>query len=467
MSTSDGPGKLEEVKELLADLKTDLKDKRLSAQERLECLEELKVHGRDPTDADPIFEVDGVKVLTNYAFQGATVKESREALRVLANALLLKPATRQMLADLSSGGTDILSRPGAFESVEDEFLSARVLFLLTYGTTVDFDALVTTGGLATKLQACLTRHADPSPTQRTPALGLMREMALAETLKLVFNVAHLYPATLGPMSACTAPILALLQNMKAPPLKPLVPPITLMLNALLNLDFTTSTSSSTPTGPQTPLYADAVASLAVERLLTTLDDATKNMAPAALDAEALPLVAVLRKLYALGSLTLQHAVETRVLPAEDERVEPLGRSDRTLASRLLRLSAGADAPRFGAQAAVLLYECSGRDAERFVRNVGFGHASGFLANSGLGVPQGGGGSGRTDVNFVTGQLLEREEGGEDLEMTVEEKEREAERMFVLFERLRATGVVDVKNPLREAVESGRLQEVDGEDNDSD
>ncbi len=40
-------------------------------------------------------------------------------------------------------------------------------------------------------------------------------------------------------------------------------------------------------------------------------------------------------------------------------------------------------------------------------------------------------------------------------MTEEEKEREAERLFVLFERLKATGVVDVKNPVER-----RFEEVD-------
>jgi hypothetical protein len=52
-------------------------------------------------------------------------------------------------------------------------------------------------------------------------------------------------------------------------------------------------------------------------------------------------------------------------------------------------------------------------------------------------------------------------------MTAEAKEREAERLFVLFERLRATGVVDVQNPVRQAVEEGtferRIEEVDDPD----
>ena len=46
------------------------------------------------------------------------------------------------------------------------------------------------------------------------------------------------------------------------------------------------------------------------------------------------------------------------------------------------------------------------------------------------------------------------------EMTDEEKEREAEKLFVLFERLKATGVVNVVNPIEHAAREGRFEEVD-------
>lgn len=44
----------------------------------------------------------------------------------------------------------------------------------------------------------------------------------------------------------------------------------------------------------------------------------------------------------------------------------------------------------------------------------------------------------------------------DNEMTEEEKEREAERLFVLFDRLEKTGTGFV-NPVRKAVQEGKLQ----------
>ena len=85
---------------------------------------------------------------------------------------------------------------------------------------------------------------------------------------------------------------------------------------------------------------------------------------------------------------------------------------------------------------------------------------------------------RYKINPITGQRLDME-NTEDTgpPMTDREKEREAERLFVLFERysrsltnpgasiandghrLRATGVVDVENPVTKAYQEGRFEEL--------
>ena len=106
-----------------------------------------------------------------------------------------------------------------------------------------------------------------------------------------------------------------------------------------------------------------------------------------------------------------------------------------------------------------------------MENIGYGFAAGFLSSHNIDVPasatgEGSGGrdnvSGRGDINPITGQRWSAENKQKpDLpEMTEEEKEREAERLFVLFERLRATGVVDVKNPVQQAFDEGRFEELD-------
>lgn len=137
----------------------------------------------------------------------------------------------------------------------------------------------------------------------------------------------------------------------------------------------------------------------------------------------------------------------------------------------------------------LLFELSDSSPEKYVHNVGYGFASGLLMTRGLQVsPSALAASGAQKlVNPITGQTLDSEEPVKDPlgDMTEEEKEREAEKLFVLFERhgplsgsirrllrivwtnarmrgyrLKKTGVVDIKNPVQQALEEGRFENLD-------
>lgn len=151
---------------------------------------------------------------------------------------------------------------------------------------------------------------------------------------------------------------------------------------------------------------------------------------------------------------MRHAV----LPSDEDRKQVLGRA-QSLSSRLLRLSTNPSTPSIRESVSSLLFEMSGKDAKAFVQNVGYGFAAGFLfqhnvpvpenaleawstseskGNSGSGnrISQESGGSGESQrpINPITGQRIEFETQIEEPEMTQEEKEREAEKLFVLFER---------------------------------
>ena len=117
---------------------------------------------------------------------------------------------------------------------------------------------------------------------------------------------------------------------------------------------------------------------------------------------------------------------------------------------------------------------SDKDANKFVKNIGYGFAAGFLMNHNIQIPgsatEAGSVSSGSDaasgaaINPITGQRLSAEKQDhptEDVkEMTQTEKEREAERLYVLFEKLKATGVVKVKNPVQQALEEGRFEEIE-------
>ena len=348
---------------------------------------------------------------------------------------------------------------------DDEFLISRLIFLTTYGASVDLPRLIEEHQLADSIVQHLSRHAarsysHPSTPNRADP---MEEMALAETLKLLFNITNFAKDHVDSFDGALPHIASILCNYGLPrTTTPLDPPFSLLINALLNLNLATPTA-------QSALYPPAEPTRVANRLLELLDLAMKSYADADLDQCVTPLICALSVLYehapdsndtpssddspgpddkptpkeddgADGNAdadAVRALIQTTLLPTEDDRKTVLGKTG-TLPSRLLRNWTNPLAPQFRSAIGHLYFDLSGRDAGRFIENVGYGYASGFLFENNIAVPAasgGGSGSGsRRPVNPITGQFLDEEKFEELPEMTMEEKEREAERLFVLFER---------------------------------
>jgi len=110
-------------------------------------------------------------------------------------------------------------------------------------------------------------------------------------------------------------------------------------------------------------------------------------------------------------------------------------------------------------------------ANLFIRHVGYGNAAGFLMSKNILIPPSSASSSNTThsdkpINPITGQYYD-DEFPSLSNMTDEEKEREAEKLFILFERLKKTGVMDVVNPVEEAIKSGKIQEYEEKEEDDD
>merc|ERR1711881_769082 len=175
-----------------------------------------------------------------------------------------------------------------------------------------------------------------------------------------------------------------------------------------------------------------------------------------LEQLATPVITLVRKIYPVAPDSIKKHIEFLLLPADVERDKPLGKSD-TLSSRLLKLSTTATTPALRTSISAMMFEVSDSNAENFVKNVGYGFAAGFLMSQNMPIPQSaaeafaaspttyGQSSAGAPINPVTGQRLD--------------KEREAERLFVLFERLKKTGVMDVVNPVEQAMREGRFEEL--------
>jgi len=279
-------------------------------------------------------------------------------------------------------------------------------------------------------------------------------------LKLMYNVSHLAPNTAKLLEQSTSYLFNILCSRKLsnPPLQP---PVTWIINALSNLEYSSNETSIFPSG--NPTYN-------VIKLIDVLDGSLHNKylefdAEFSFDNKGSVILDVLRKVYRVAPEDVREYMRKRLLPTEEERDKPLGHGD-TLSARLLNLTTELLAPKARVIAGQLLFQLSESDPARFITNVGFGYASGFLLSNGIAIPQESLNKNAevhgTPINPVTGQTLEAE--GKDYkplaEMSDDEKMKEAERLFVLFERLKKTGVVNVKNPVEAAMEEGRFEELD-------
>lgn len=272
-----------------------------------------------------------------------------------------------------------------------------------------------------------SRDRNASGQVRTPDEAL----ALQEVLKLLFNLTHLFPSLKQDFESTIEPIFDILSE---EPLtqSPLQPPVAQLINALTSLDNTDSRLSNT--------YPEEDPSRNTDRLIQILDASAKTYQPEAMEEQAAPLILLIRRLYGTAPDDVKQSMQRQLLPTEQEREKPLGQS-QSLFSRLLQLSMSSFTPSLRDSISGMMFELSDKDVDTFVKNVGFGYASGFLTNNGLPLAQPGSasvpstnGTSARDVNPVTGQYLDSEKQDDGPPMTDEEKEREAERLFVLFER---------------------------------
>ncbi|KAI5294901.1 hypothetical protein KEM52_002906 [Ascosphaera acerosa] len=461
-------GHPEEAPELISLLRSRLITDDSLDEDTLKALRQLRVLGRTPSTASAIYCRDGLETLSRYAFHSADVEVSREAMRCLANALLLEPSMRQIFVDLGNG-------PKAAEKLkaansDDEFLAARLLFLTTYGTNASFDELFERRDLAASITNHIERHRRQVGRGKARKFAPADELGLCETLKLLFNVTTHCPDKTAAFTPTVTPILDILKGLLLP-IPPIQQPINYLINALLNLDL--------QRGPD---------KASADHMIHILHRAVLDQPTQQLESCLIPLLTLLRKICGTVDAEVKRRMQELLLPSGADRDLPLGESD-SLASRLLKLSATTTSTQLRDAIGFLLFDLSESDPETFVRNIGYGHAAGFLVNHNMSMPESAKAAfdpqskapseaqhTRTSrrastadqpqnlVNPVTGQRLDAERPVRMPEMTNEQKEREAERLFVLFQRLEAAGIA--KHPVREALEQGRLEELPDSDSET-
>lgn len=448
--TQPSPAKLKAVTELVDKLTADLGSMSLSSQgtyelkslvfpcandgsDRNKALEDLKIYGRDPQQADPIFSEKGSSMLLQYAFESDSRDTSNGALRVLANAMLLNKSVRQRF--VSKGYAPKACDKLETDSWDAEFLLSRIIFLTTYETSVNLSELLGQHHLAQRITDNLARHAELVAKESKEKTDPMEEMALVETAKLLFNVTHFSGEEhMASFTAAVPHLIALLWKHNLPEAKPLDTGLSHLTNGLLNLDLSADNSKQA-------LFPEADTTKVTNRFIEILDRAMRSYDETDMDVVITPLVGLMIRIYEIAPYNVKSDMQEKLLPTLEDREGVLG-SRSNLPASLLKASTNPMTPKLGHSVSHLLFDMSGKDAAKFVENVGYGYASGFLFQNNIPIPEsaqmtfdaGDSSKGRRPVNPITGQFLDSEKHPEMPEMTQEEKEREAEKLFVLFER---------------------------------
>ncbi|KAK7696455.1 hypothetical protein QCA50_001112 [Cerrena zonata] len=487
------------------------------------------------------------------------VAASNEALRCLANCLLLVEEARSIFVQKSVGGGEAaaewLLKASAPERV---FLASRILFLST----------VSLASASTYIRS-LIESKPPGHTENIVDVvnskidmllfgiqsgEMYAKEATIDILKMLFNLLAHYPKIsddASPTSQNTTddhkvlgdqwsdrldsvlpPLLKLFNNLPPSAPAPLLPPIPHVIHCLIAVPVTpalrpiwfsnqtkseassrsskTSSPSGTPSGshsngsspthtkhgafdralsrlsasrksfsrsssPQPPPVYDNLQH-AYDLLDTVLshylpgsvepDEASvrercQKDADSSLDDIVAPLVILITRLCAADEASRKR-LRGWILPDDLDRTTPLeSRSD--LLGRCLRLLASVHHPRLKDVTGEMLYTVCDSDASTLSSYVGYGNVAGFLFNKGImsappatanstlapsTTPSG------AAIDPITGQI-QRERP--PLEMTDEEKEIEAEKLFVLFDRLERNGALSPnQNPIRRAIQEGKM-----------
>lgn len=349
-------------------------------------------------------------------------------MRCVANAMLLKERARGIPINLGFGAN--ACRLMAEDGIDGEFLGSRILFLSTYAAQDHIIDLIQKHNLAGIIAQNLKRHAD-KPADAAPTDPLVN-MALVDTLNLVFSATHVLEKShqdmLSQFSDTIPSIVSLLLGRIIPAGKPLDQPIDKLVNALVNFNLADFNET---------LYPESATTNLASKLVILLDEALSVYSESQMAVMITPLATVILKMLPSAPEEARDFFKSKMLPQSSERTEVLGQG-KSLSDRILKNMTNPMAPELRDLLGHITFELSDKDATKLVENIGYGFASGYLFQNKIPVPESmrdsrGDATGRP-INPVTGQYVDQETVLELPQMTDEEKEREAERLFVLFER---------------------------------
>ncbi|KAG5463398.1 MAG: guanine nucleotide exchange factor, partial [Olpidium bornovanus] len=268
------------------------------------------------------------------------------------------------------------------------------------------------------------------------------------------------------ISSFLNPAIRVLTQYPTPQPLPLVPPVSSALHMLLNF----------PVGAYSEIWFPNGNLGLVHRLVGMLRDSLECLLPIGNEAEpqaenpdvhgkedtdnVLPPLAIVLTKIAAEHKEAREVLKKECLPGESDRALPVDKG-RSLSARLIRLLTCIRFPKLKETVGTLFFSICEENAAEFVKEIGFGNGAGFLVMNNIPFPHPdslSSSSPERPYDVVTGEYIDaaKRANAELAAMTDEEKEREAEKLFVLFERLNKTGVITAENPVGKAIREGKV-----------
>ncbi|KAH9059374.1 guanine nucleotide exchange factor [Lactarius vividus] len=502
------------------------------------ALSAIKALGRHPSGSAVLASASNLSILLSVSknFNGSNLDASLEALRCIANTLLLIESARTTLtSDSVNGGEYAVLLMEKSSSPDVIFIASRILFLATASSATADSFIVSIverkpPGRTYTLVDIIGLRLDSLTSALMNGTRMARE-AVVDLLKFAFNILTHYPKLVDcervveigssdggvrvmgeywsdRLHGILPPLLRTFNSLSAGSPSPLAPPLNHVwlppttptsgpgspvstsggnlasdspretsrhhgafdrAKSMLSAGRRSLSRSSSPAPSPTPpnhdtlLHAYGLLEVSLSHYFpgtVESDDASvrataKAESESTLDELLAPLVMLLLKLVT-GDTGARDRMREWLFPSNLDRTVVLESRADTL-GRLLRLLTSVYHTRLNSMSGELLYAVCNHDAMQLISQVGYGNVAGFLFNKGVvtGPPTSGGASGSVDpsgaqINPITGAIQEEHP---DIEMTEEEREREAERLFVLFDRLERSGAVPQDaNPVRRAIQ---------------
>ncbi|CAA7259506.1 unnamed protein product [Cyclocybe aegerita] len=549
------------INAILQDLKNSGPKEKLTSKDAAQALLAVKTLGKDPSGSAYIASSANLSTLLSFA---ATFKDdpdaSSEALRCIANALLLIENARSTFIEKEVNGAELcLTMLEKSTSPDHIFILSRILFLATAAGTSHIETMLEGKYHGRTVVEILTAKLDLMTISIRNGTPTAKE-ALTDLLKFVFNLLLHYPKLVdcepqhsdtyddekvmadywsSKLDGLLPPLLRVFLNLPSTSPGPIAAPLTHVIHSLITVPLTpslkpvwfgppTSTSSRnsannspkartpqlsdstpgsrcdspTPSNPSSPKPSPLDRALSVlaagrrslslsrtsspststpgdvlQRAYDLVESAFSHYFPGTvepddaevrerakaecsdtLDDSLSPIVVLVTRI-CIADETSRVRVRQWLIPDDLDRTSPLEqRSD--LLGKCLRILGSVYHSRLKDSVGEMLFAIADSNATTLSALVGYGNVAGFLFHKGvvsapvqpssdtnvpLTTPSG------DAINPITG--IKEQPKSNLPEMDDEEKEREMEKLFVLFDRLEKTGALPAdQNPMRKVVQ---------------